>query len=144
MIRHHLLFVFFHSQSPIRTINGPLILWIIINTFCALSQEFNGGRKFSREINRKRTIKILESTIIIKLIAKSQLEATPNYNQSRIKRRIAHEIDSLDGPPTSTFHSPCLPLYFIILMIIKNLFMFKKKASKNYTKSRFAICAVLC
>lgn len=99
MIRHHLLFVFFHSQSPIRTINGPLILWIIINTFCALSQEFNGGRKFSREINRKRTIKILESTIIIKLIAKSQLEATPNYNQVVLNVELRTRLTPLMDHP---------------------------------------------
>lgn len=49
-----------------------------------------------RDINRKWSIKALSCPIIIKLSAESQLETTPNCNQSRIKRKRRYKL-ILDG-----------------------------------------------
>lgn len=101
--------------------------WVPIKLFpLSLVHSLNGhspdARK-AREINHKRTIKIPERTIIIKLIAKSQLETTPNYNQSRINCCQLR---------TSSFHF-LSSIQFIALMTIKNLFMFKTKSARNVT-----------
>lgn len=90
---------YFHNliEFSFQTSKHPEIFTTHIKSisFCSRNS-LSSSQKKTREINHKmNVIKILQSTIIIKLIAESQLETTSNYNQSRIN---SGDLDWLYGP----------------------------------------------